>query len=84
MPVMPAELPVTLDDATLLWTASHIGGAWDEAREAGDLVVRDPATGAALARLTALGAEGAGRAVDAASRAFPGWAALLPQDRRQR
>ncbi|KGJ04505.1 succinate-semialdehyde dehydrogenase [Paracoccus halophilus] len=47
----------------------------------GGLAVRDPATGRLVAKLTTSDATGARAAVDAAQRAFPGWAGMLPQDR---
>ena len=48
---------------------------------AGRLVVRDPATGEAVQQVATSDAAGAHAAVDAAQAAFPGWAAMLPQDR---
>ncbi len=48
---------------------------------AGRLVVRDPATGEAVQQVATSDAAGARAAVDAAEAAFPGWAAMLPQDR---
>ncbi|HVW92997.1 MAG TPA: NAD-dependent succinate-semialdehyde dehydrogenase [Devosia sp.] len=43
--------------------------------------VRDPATGAGIGRIAALGADEARAAVDAAAGAFPAWSRLLPQER---
>ncbi|MGD1877600.1 MAG: NAD-dependent succinate-semialdehyde dehydrogenase [Kiloniellaceae bacterium] len=78
-----------LEDPGLLATASYIGGQWAdpgadpgaESGEAGALAVTNPADGAVLVQVAAVGAAGARRAVDAAQQAFPAWAALLPQQR---
>ncbi|MBU3029350.1 NAD-dependent succinate-semialdehyde dehydrogenase [Paracoccus marinaquae] len=47
----------------------------------GRLAVRDPATGAVVAKVAISDRDGARAAVDAAQAAFPGWSAMLPQDR---
>ena len=70
-----------LKDPGLLAATSYIGGRWVEAAAAGSLEVTNPADGAVIARVSALGEAGARRAVEAAHTAFPGWAALLPQQR---
>ncbi|MGF1594832.1 MAG: NAD-dependent succinate-semialdehyde dehydrogenase [Kiloniellaceae bacterium] len=70
-----------LSDPGLLAGASYIDGAWMQAGEAVSLAVLNPADGEAIAEVATLGAEGARQAVDAAERAFPAWAALLPQQR---
>jgi acyl-CoA reductase-like NAD-dependent aldehyde dehydrogenase len=59
-----------------------IGGEWTEASGAGTFERRDPFTGAPATRAAAGGREDARRAVDAASAAFPGWAATPPAERR--
>jgi aspartate-semialdehyde dehydrogenase len=73
--------PRGLKDPGLLAATSYIGGRWVEAAAAGSLEVTNPADGAVIARVSALGEAGARRAVEAAHAAFPGWAALLPQQR---
>jgi aspartate-semialdehyde dehydrogenase len=70
-----------LQDAALLAAASYIDGGWAAAAETGSLAVTNPANGATVQQVATLGAEGAVRAVATAHRAFPGWAALLPQQR---
>lgn len=47
----------------------------------GRLAVRDPATGDVVATVAVSEAAGARAAVDAAQAAFPGWSAMLPQNR---
>ncbi len=81
----PAEppAPLGLADPGLLAVASYIDGAWVEGAAEHGFAVTDPADGAELARVAGLGAAGARRAVDAAQRAFPAWAALLPQQRSE-
>ncbi len=81
VPKASFEDAFALEDPGLLAVLSYIDGAWVEAAEAGVLPVTNPADGAVIAEVAALGAAGARRAVDAAERAFPAWAALLPQQR---
>lgn len=69
-----AGLAGQLGDAALLPGRGDFSGA-------GRLVVRDPATGGIVAQVAISDAAGARAAVDAAQSAFPGWAAMLPQDR---
>ena len=68
-----------LTDAELMRADAYVDGRWlpGKARFA----VTDPATGAAIAQVAKLDAAQARGAVDAARAAFPGWAALLPQER---
>lgn len=47
----------------------------------GRLAVRDPATGDVVAQVAVSTEAGARAAVDAAQAAFPGWSAMLPQNR---
>ena len=75
------ESVLGLEDPGLLATASYIDGQWVQVDEAARLAVSNPADGALLAEVATLGEAGARRAVDAAQRAFPFWAALLPQQR---
>ena len=73
------QIADTLSDAGLFRAEAHVGGEWVTGPDA--FPVTDPATGAEIARVTRIDAAGAGRAVDAAEAAFPGWAATLPQVR---
>ncbi|MDI3335384.1 NAD-dependent succinate-semialdehyde dehydrogenase [Defluviimonas aestuarii] len=68
-------------DTSLLRTSSYVGGQWIEARDGATFPVTDPATGQVVASVSKLTGADAIRAVDAAARAFPSWAARLPQDR---
>ena len=60
-------------------TAAFIDGQW--VTSAKTFSVTDPATGAEVATVPDLGAEDAGRAIDAASRALPAWSAKTAKDR---
>ena len=64
-------------DPVLLRTQAHLNGAWISADSGATYPVRDPATGAELARVPRLGAAETRRAVDAAAAAQPAWRALL-------
>lgn len=70
-----------LVDRRLLKELSYIDGHWTAAATGGSFNVTDPATGALVAQVAALGAAEASLAVDAAHRAFAPWKALLPQER---
>jgi succinate-semialdehyde dehydrogenase / glutarate-semialdehyde dehydrogenase len=58
-----------------------IGGEWKAATS--QFAVHDPATLEEIAACTDAGADEARQAVDAASRAFPAWAAMLTEERGQ-
>ena len=68
-------------DPTLLRTNAHIAGAWIEADSGATYAVRDPATGAELARVPRLGVAETRRAIDAASAAQPAWRARTARER---
>ncbi len=70
-----------LEDRRLLRELGYVGGSWTAAADGGSFEVMDPATGAPLAFVAALGRAETASAVDAAAAAFPGWRALLPQER---
>ena len=71
-------MTLELADPALLRTQALIGGAWS-----GDGVdaIRDPATGATIARVPRLGAAETVRAVDAARAAFGPWSKRLAKER---
>lgn len=73
-----------LRDPRLLREMAYIAGRWTAAEADARFEVNDPATGLTVARVSRLGADAAGEAVDAASRALPAWKALLPQERAAR
>jgi succinate-semialdehyde dehydrogenase/glutarate-semialdehyde dehydrogenase len=58
-----------------------IDSEWVEADAGRTFTVVDPATGEVAAEVADGGAADAGRAVEAAHRAFPGWAATPPRER---
>lgn len=70
-----------LTDRALLRTLGHVGGRWTAGPDAADFAVTDPATGAQVARVAALGPAGAEAAIAAADHAFRPWASCLPQER---
>jgi succinate-semialdehyde dehydrogenase / glutarate-semialdehyde dehydrogenase len=59
----------------------YLEGAWRQSGGAGWMSVRDPSTGTEVGRVLAATAGEVREAVDAAQRAFPGWAALSPEER---
>lgn len=72
-----------LADRALLRTLGHVGGRWTAGPAAADFAVTDPATGALVARVAALGPAETDAAIAAADRAFRPWAGRLPRDRAQ-
>ena len=70
-----------LADRRLLRELAYVDGHWTASEAAKSFEVTDPATGATVAWVAALDARQTGQAIDAASRAFPAWRALLPQER---
>jgi aspartate-semialdehyde dehydrogenase len=72
-----------LADRRLLREMGYIDGRWTAARDGASFAVTDPASGDLVARVAALGAAEATRAIEAAQRAFPGWKALPPQARAE-
>lgn len=70
-----------LADPRLLRDLAYVDGKWVAGHERKMIRVEDPATGQALAWVARLDGAGTGAAIDAAARAFPAWAALLPQAR---
>src|SRR5829696_1704724 len=65
------------DVRTDLW----IGGKWRKASDGGRFDVIDPATENKIASVASATGEDANAAIDAASAAFPGWAAKKPRER---
>ena len=64
---------------TDLW----IGGKWRKASDGGRFDVLDPATDNKIATVASATVEDARAAVDAASDAFPAWAAKKPRERAE-
>ncbi|MER8805511.1 NAD-dependent succinate-semialdehyde dehydrogenase [Mesorhizobium australicum] len=70
-----------LADRRLLRELAYVDGHWTASEAAESFEVTDPATGTTVAFVAALDAGQTAKAIDAATRAFPGWRALLPQER---
>jgi succinate-semialdehyde dehydrogenase/glutarate-semialdehyde dehydrogenase len=78
-PSGPASLQ--LKDGKLFREQCLIDGRWLPADEGGTLPVRNPATSAQLGTIPKMGAGETRRAIAAASRALPAWAARTAKDR---
>ncbi|MFZ2997535.1 NAD-dependent succinate-semialdehyde dehydrogenase [Sphingobium sp.] len=75
----PTLLP--LKDTSLLKQAMLIDGDWIDADGGETIDVRNPATGALIARVPKGGADETRRAIDAAARALPAWRGTLAKER---
>jgi succinate-semialdehyde dehydrogenase/glutarate-semialdehyde dehydrogenase len=74
------KLP-TLKDPDLLRQQCHVDGRWIDADGGRTMDVRDPATGRAIGIAPVFGAAETRRAIEAAARAFPAWAARTAKER---
>ena len=72
-----------LKDASLLRQQCYIDGQWTGADSGGSLDVANPASGEKLGTVPNAGAAETRRAIEAAARAFPAWAARTAKDRGQ-
>lgn len=72
-----------LKDKPLMRSLSYVDGRWKANGANRTFEVRDPASSASLAWVSALDADETTQAIDAASAAFPKWRALLPQAARK-
>ena len=70
-----------LKDRHLLRNLAYVDGRWVAGNGGKGFDVTDPGTGKSLAWVAAVDTDQVTSAVDAASRAFPKWQALLPQER---
>ena len=70
-----------LKDRHLLRNLAYVDGRWIAGNAGKGFDVTDPATGKSLAWVAAVETDQVASAIDAASRAFPKWQALLPQER---
>jgi succinate-semialdehyde dehydrogenase/glutarate-semialdehyde dehydrogenase len=70
-----------LRDPDLLRTRAFIGGNWVEASGGATLAVVNPASGESLGSVPDMGIADTRRAIEAAARAFPAWAALTAKER---
>jgi len=74
-------MALKLKDPTLLRQQCYVDGAWIDAPGGGTIDVTNPATGAVIGTVPNLDAAATRRAIDAASAAFPAWAARTAKDR---
>lgn len=79
----PPEQPIPerISDAGLFHTSAYVNGAWVDEPHGRTIGVTDPATGARLGEVPALGEAQSLEAIEAAREAFAGWAGALPQER---
>lgn len=70
-----------MTDKHLLKPLAYVGGHWVANAANRTFEVRDPATSVPLAWVSELNADETTAAIDAATRAFPKWRSLLPQER---
>ena len=71
----------TLSDPTLLRQQCYIDGKWVDADDGATVEVKNPATGEVLATVPRCGAAETRRAIAAAKKAFPAWAAKSAKER---
>jgi len=74
-------MTLTLKDPSLLRQQCYVDGAWIGADAGGTIDVTNPATGERIGTVPNVGAAETRRAIEAASRAFPAWAAKTAKER---
>jgi succinate-semialdehyde dehydrogenase/glutarate-semialdehyde dehydrogenase len=74
-------MTITLKDPALLRQQCYVDGAWIDADGGGSVAVTNPATGETVGTVPNLGAAETRRAIEAASAAFPAWAAKTAKER---
>ncbi len=72
-----------LRDPDLMRGRCFVGGAWVDADDGGVIEVTNPADGAVLGTVPAMGAAETRRAIEAADRAFAAWRARTAKERSQ-
>jgi hypothetical protein len=75
------SLSERLKDPLLFRQQAFVAGAWVNADGGATIPVTDPATGAEIGTVPALGAEESRRAIKAAEEAWPAWRALPSSER---
>jgi succinate-semialdehyde dehydrogenase/glutarate-semialdehyde dehydrogenase len=78
---VPMKINARLKDPQLFREQAFVGGAWESADDNGTLPVLDPATGAEIGTVPALGAIETRRAIAAAEAAWPAWRTLPSSER---
>jgi succinate-semialdehyde dehydrogenase/glutarate-semialdehyde dehydrogenase len=74
-------MTLTLKDPSLLRQRCYVDGAWIDADAGGTIGVKNPATGELIGTVPNAGAAETRRAIEAAARAFPAWAAKTAKER---
>jgi succinate-semialdehyde dehydrogenase / glutarate-semialdehyde dehydrogenase len=74
-------MTITLKDPSLLRQQCYVDGAWIDADAGGTTQVTNPATGEVIGTVPNLGTAETRRAIEAAARAFPAWAAKTAKER---
>ena len=74
-------MTLTLKDPSLLRQQCYVDGGWIDADAGGTIGVKNPATGEPIGTVPNAGAAETRRAIEAASRAFPAWAAKTAKER---
>jgi succinate-semialdehyde dehydrogenase/glutarate-semialdehyde dehydrogenase len=74
-------MTLTLKDPSLLRQQCYVDGAWIDADAGGKANVTNPATGEVIGTVPNLGAAETRRAIEAAAKAFPAWAAKTAKER---
>jgi len=74
-------MAIALRDPTLLRTQAFLAGKWSDAGAGATFAVRDPASGAELARVPRCGAAETRLAIEAAAAAQPAWRTRPAQER---
>jgi succinate-semialdehyde dehydrogenase/glutarate-semialdehyde dehydrogenase len=73
--------PLSLKDPSLFRQQCYIDGRWQDADSGEAFDVVNPATGASIGTAPKMGAAETARAIDAANRAWPAWAAKTGKER---
>ena len=74
-------MSLKLKDPTLLRQQCYVDGQWIDAQGGGTVKVTNPANGDLLGTVPSLGVDETRAAIEAASAAFPTWAARTAKDR---
>ncbi len=74
-------MTLTLKDPSLLRQQCYVDGAWIDAGGGGRIDVTNPATGELIGTVPNAGAAETRRAIEAAAKAFPAWAAKTAKER---
>ncbi len=80
-PMALTPMALTLSDSTLLREQAYVDGAWVPAADGATHGITNPASGATLARVPAMGTADAETAIAAAAAAWPAWRARTAKER---